>query len=235
MIQLKGVSKTFKKRTAIDGLSLDLESGCYGLLGPNGAGKTTLIRCILGLYQFSGGIIEMDENLKIGYLPQKFGMFNELKVRDMLKYFAMEKRVPKDKRDEEIERVLDMVNLDDRIDDKISKLSGGMQRRIGIAQALLGNPDLLIFDEPTTGLDPEERAHFKEIIQELKEQKKTILISTHIVDDVEHICDRGLIMYRGRLLENLPIDQISEFSNDEEKTLEKGYIQRMKDEKRGSL
>ena len=135
MIEFDHVVKKFGKRKALDGVSLRLEKGCYGLLGPNGAGKTTLLRCMLGLYPVSGGAVRMGDGAAVGYLPQKFGVFRELSVRDALYYFACIKKIPKGERDPEISRALSQVNLEDRGRDRVSRLSGGLQRRVGIAQA----------------------------------------------------------------------------------------------------
>ena len=156
MFKVKHVNKNFGKRKVLDDICLELENGCYGLLGPNGAGKTTLLRCILKLYPLKEG--EICTNKDIGYLPQKFGVFQELTVYDILYYFSTLKKVPKEERDGEIDRVLSLVNLEDRKKERMSRLSGGMLRRVGIAQAILGDPEVLFFDEPTAGLDPEERA-----------------------------------------------------------------------------
>ncbi|MCR5798418.1 MAG: ATP-binding cassette domain-containing protein [Eubacterium sp.] len=224
MINIYNISKSFKRRNVLNDLSVDFERGCYGLLGPNGAGKTTLIRCILGLYKTDEGSIKVGDDIQIGYLPQNFGMFNELSLKDMMEYFAASKKIPKAKRAEEIEKALTYVNLADRMNDRVSHLSGGMKRRAGIAQAILGNPDVLIFDEPTTGLDPEERARFKEVIKRLREDGKCIIISTHIVDDVEHICDKVVIVKDGHVLINSTVEDVIGKVGLVDATLEQGYL-----------
>lgn len=233
MLILENVSKKFRKREALKDVSLRMEEGCYGLLGPNGAGKTTLLRCVLGLYPVSSGRISFDgKSGEIGYLPQKFGMFQELKVYDMLYYFAAVKKIPAHLRKEEIEKVLKLVNLEDRYGEKVGKLSGGMQRRIGIAQALLGNPKLIFLDEPTTGLDPEERMRFRDIMSEVREGR-TILLSTHIVEDVEYVCDRVIIMNHGRVLENVTVQEACAFSRQNGSgkglSLADGYLARIRE------
>lgn len=230
MIKIENLSKKFHKHEVIKEFSCQIEMGCYGLLGPNGAGKTTLLRCILGLYPMTDGNIVMDAGENIGYLPQRFGMFQELKVKDMMYYFAVAKRIPKKERESEIQRVLSEVNLLERAEDKVAHLSGGMQRRLGIAQAIMGNPGILFLDEPTAGLDPEERSHFKNIIRELKKQDKSILISTHIVEEVEAVCDRVLIMKEGTLLENVTIEEARHFAGEENATLEQGYLKRLQED-----
>ena len=212
MIKLDGVKKSFGKKTVLKGIDGELGEGVYGLLGPNGSGKTTLMRCMVGLYRLQGGVIAYDgldldkhsEVLnRVGYLPQKFGLFKELKAYNMLEYFATLKNIPKDRQREAIERSAEVVNLSDRLHDRVGSFSGGMIRRMGIAQAILGDPQVILLDEPTAGLDPEERMRFKNIISSIR-REKTILISTHIVEDVEALCDHilvmkeGLIAYSGR-------------------------------------
>lgn len=229
MIKIENVSKKFRGHNAIQNFSCELDSGCYGLLGPNGAGKTTLLRCILGLYPVSDGSITLEKEEKIGYLPQRFGMFHELKVKEMMQYFAAAKKVPKKDFDAEIDRVLASVNLAERTEDKVGHLSGGMQRRLGIAQAILGDPDILFLDEPTTGLDPEERSHFKDIIRKLAKEDKIIVISTHFVEEVEAVCDRVLIMKEGRLLENVTVEEACHFAESDDATLEQGYLRRLQE------
>lgn len=208
MLEINNMTKKFGKKTVLNDISFTFENGIYGLLGPNGSGKTTIMRCITGLYKTpKNTIVYKDENEKenanffseIGYLPQSFGMFKEITVKEMLELFANLKEIPKKENEEEILRVLQMVNLSNEIDTKIGNLSGGMVRRVGIAQALLGDPKIMIFDEPTVGLDPEERLRFKNIISKLSKDK-IIIISTHIVEDVEAICNKIIIMNKGNIL-----------------------------------
>lgn len=207
MLELKSLNKSFGKKQVLEDITFRFDTGVYGLLGPNGAGKTTLIRCITQLYPVKGSPIFCDgvaiekskDYLKhIGYLPQKFGMFKELKVDEMMQLMANLKGIGKKEARPIIEEAIERVNLSDRIHSKVGTLSGGMVRRLGVAQALLGNPDLLIFDEPTAGLDPEERLRFKNIISEIKKDK-TIIISTHIVEDVEAVCDHVAVMKDKRI------------------------------------
>lgn len=207
MLELKKVTKRFKKNCAVDQLSASLQPGVYGLLGPNGASKTTLIRCLTNLYRFQGEILWKGRSIRkntdyldrIGYLPQKFGAYQELTVEEMLRYFCVLKRIEKKEWSRESERVLEAVNLTEAAEKKVRHLSGGMLRRLGIAQTLLGKPEVLIFDEPTAGLDPEERLRFKMLISSLS-RERIILISTHIVEDVDALCDRILIMDAGRIV-----------------------------------
>ena len=146
------------------------------------------------------GVVRLRQE-DIGYLPQKFGIFKNMCVRDMLSYFASMKNIQKEEIEHEVVRCLKLVHLEERANDKIRMLSGGMIRRLGIAQALLGNPKLLLFDEPTTGLDPEERIRFRRIISEIA-QGRIIIISTHIVEDIDAICNEVVIMNHGQVMYN---------------------------------
>lgn len=210
MITIENLTKTFGKKKALDNLSVTLEPGVIGLLGPNGSGKTTLLRTLTGLYKTKSGKILLDGAdvtntdalpAVTGYLPQKFGMFRELTVYDMMDYFAVLKKIPKAEKRAEIERVVEFVNLTDRIKDRVGSLSGGMVRRLGIAQAVLGSPKVMLFDEPTAGLDPEERMRFKNLVRQLP-RDSIVLISTHIVEDVEAVCDHVMVMRQGTVLAN---------------------------------
>ena len=195
-LTIMDVTKRFKKRVAVDHFSMEFHPGVYGLLGPNGAGKTTLLRCICGLYRLNGGAVQGGENP--GYLPQSFGRFRELTLFQMMEYLAALKGLPKESQGEEIHRALELVNLSDRAGSRVKALSGGMVRRAGIAQALLGDPEVLLFDEPTAGLDPEERVRFQNVVA--ARRKGVTLISTHIVSDVEALCGTILIMNQGKLI-----------------------------------
>lgn len=208
MLVINNMTKKFGKKTVLNDISFTFENGIYGLLGPNGSGKTTFMRCITGLYKTpKNTIVYKDENEKenanflseIGYLPQSFGMFKEITVKEMLELFCNLKNIPKKDSQDNIVAVLKMVNLFNESDTKIGNLSGGMVRRVGIAQALIGDPKIIIFDEPTVGLDPEERLRFKNIISKLSNDK-IIIISTHIVEDVEAICNKIIIMNKGNIL-----------------------------------
>lgn len=216
MLKINGLTKQFKKFKAIDNFNFEFKNGVYGLLGPNGAGKTTLLRCISRLYPVDNGVIfynntDINKNKgyleNIGYLPQLFGMYKELSVKDMMLMMANLKNIELSNSKSEIERVVQIVNLEDKMNSKVSSLSGGMIRRLGIAQALLGHPKIVIFDEPTTGLDPEERLRFKNIISDISKDT-IVIISTHIVEDVEAICDTIVIMNKGKLITSGSSDDI---------------------------
>lgn len=199
MIEIKGLKKRYGKKEVIKEMDLNLEVSTYGLVGPNGAGKTTLIRILAGIISSNGGTIVNDRNGIIGYLPQKFGCFPELTLYEQMEYFACLKNLPRSEHSKEIRKALQIVNMEERKDDKCRKLSGGMIRRVGIAQALLGSPALLLLDEPTVGLDPEERNNFNNIIRQM-EGKTTILLSTHLVEDIKYLCKKLIIMDKGEIL-----------------------------------
>ncbi len=204
-IEIKNLSKRFRQKRVLEGINCIFKNGIYGILGPNGAGKTTMMRCITGLYSFQGTIemngkkIKKTPQTEIGYLPQKFGLFPELTVWEMMTYFCNLKKIPKADQYQVIEDALHMVNLISQKKTKISKLSGGMVRRLGIAQAFLGNTKVILLDEPTAGLDPEERIRFKNIISNMSKDR-IIIVSTHIVEDVEACCDHIMVMNRGKKL-----------------------------------
>lgn len=203
------VSKQFKDKTAVDDISLELTPGVWGLLGANGAGKTTLMRMIAGIMRPTSGRVMYDgvpiqslgERYRdvFGYLPQEFGFHQEFTVRDYLAYVAALKGLPERQTRRKIRELLERVSLLDVSGKKISRLSGGMRRRVGIAQALLNDPEVLILDEPTGGLDPGERVRFRNLLSEFAHDR-IVLISTHIVPDVEYIATCHAIIKGGRLL-----------------------------------
>ncbi len=246
LLQLKQLKKAFRRKEILHGIDAVLENGVYGLLGANGAGKTTLMRCITGYYQYKGEIILNEKDVQktglwnIGYLPQKFVGYPELKVYQMLEYFCNIKKLPEKQWKDEIERSLLYTNLEEKKNNKIKTLSGGMLRRVGIAQAIIGDPKVILLDEPTSGLDPEERNRFKDVIDNISEGR-IVLLSTHIVEDVEACCDKTIVMAGGRVLYNgdtlelcrYADGRILEFDDEEMKQgpagdIEKTYIKKGK-------
>lgn len=208
-LMLDGLTKTFQTTTAVDHLSCTLDTGVYGLLGVNGAGKTTLMRMLCTLLTpTAGGVtwqgkdifaLGADYRALLGYLPQDFGFYPDFTVQDYLRYIACLKGLRPATARERIETLLVQVGLDKVRRQKMKKLSGGMKRRAGIAQAVLNDPKILILDEPTAGLDPKERIRFRNLISELA-QDRLVLLSTHIVSDVEYIAREILLMKEGRLV-----------------------------------
>lgn len=197
MLTANSIYYNYKGKAVLNDVSLNLSNGVYGLLGPNGSGKTTLLRCIAGIIIPQKGTIERPE--RIGYLPQSFGMYPELTVYEALRYFAIIKGISDAMCDEIVMSSIELTNLEKQKDEKIGSLSGGMVRRVGIAQAIIGEPGLIIVDEPTTGLDPEERMRFKNLIARIR-GTQTIVIATHIVDDVESLCNQIILLKNGRIV-----------------------------------
>ena len=186
------ITKQYKNKIAVDRISFSLSEGVTGLFGANGAGKTTLLRMMAGILEPTGGEITADEipvqtenyRALLGYLPQDFGYYPEFTARDFVRYVAALKGIEKKKAWKKTDELLELVGLSEVANKKIRTFSGGMKQRVGIAQALLGHPDILVLDEPTAGLDPEERIRFRGIISGLSRQK-IVLLSTHIVSDLE--------------------------------------------------
>ena len=201
------VSKQYQNRIAVDRVSATLQKGVYGLLGANGAGKTTLMRMLCGILKPTGGTITFDGidvseeayRAVLGYLPQDFGYYPEFSALDFLLYLAALKGIPKAQAKRRARELLALVSLQEAEKKKIKTFSGGMKQRLGIAQALLNDPKLLILDEPTAGLDPKERVRFRDFIQTLGKDS-IVLLSTHIVSDIEHIADEILMMKAGQLI-----------------------------------
>ena len=206
---IENVSKRYDQHWALRQLSLRCEPGMLGLVGPNGAGKTTLMRMIATLLDPTEGTICWNgqdirtngEALRqvLGYLPQEFGIYREFTGRQFLQYLAAMKGLPKSLANRRVAEVLEIVNLEPVADRKLPTYSGGMKQRIGIAQALLNDPELLIVDEPTAGLDPAERVRFRTLLANLT-SNRIIILSTHIISDVEAVASRLVILQEGSVL-----------------------------------
>ncbi|MFJ3896313.1 ABC transporter ATP-binding protein [Streptomyces sp. NPDC090083] len=200
-----------RKRMAVDGLDLSLGTGVHGVLGPNGAGKTTLIRALATVLRPAGGTLELlGESAggvgehralrrRIGYLPQEFGYYKRFTVREFVEYMAWLKEVPKADIPGAVQRAVERVGLADRADDRMKSLSGGMVRRVGIAQAIVNDPAILLLDEPTAGLDPAQRLRFRELLQEVGADT-CVVVSTHLVEDVAAACSDVVLFAEGRLV-----------------------------------
>ncbi|MGQ9477844.1 MAG: ABC transporter ATP-binding protein [Candidatus Bipolaricaulia bacterium] len=207
MIKIEGLSKRYRNVLALRGVDLEIGRGVFGLLGPNGAGKTTMIRILATLLPPTSGKAsvfghdvlhdKMAIRRILGYLPQEFGAYPYLSGRDYLEYIAYLKGIRRPK--EEIERVLAQFHLTKVARRRTKSYSGGMLRRLGIAQALLGSPKVLLVDEPTGGLDPEERVHFRDLLMELAGDR-VVLLSTHLVEDVAMVCEQLAVLRQGKIL-----------------------------------
>lgn len=209
--------KYYRRKEALRDVSFTLHKGTYGLLGENGAGKSTLMRIMAtvdfptkGEIRYNGkDIFQMEEEYRglIGYMPQNFNVYPGFTAKDFLEYMGVLKGIAKEKLKTRIEEVLEFVNLSDAAGKKVKTFSGGMKRRIGIAQAIINEPEILILDEPTAGLDPKERIRFSNIISDMGKDK-IVLLSTHIVSDIEAIASELVVMRKGEVLENGKVDDL---------------------------
>ncbi len=216
-LKIDHLNKQFKDKRAVHNVSLSLTEGVWGLLGANGAGKTTLMRMIADILTPDSGTISYNgTNIRkmggayrnlFGFLPQDFGYSRDFTVKDYLEYVAALKDVPAGETGKKIDYLLDVLTLSDVKRKKIAKLSGGMKRRVGIAQAMLNDPKILVMDEPTAGLDPGERVRFRNFISEFSHDR-IVLISTHIVSDIEYIAARNIIMKAGEVVDVGTTDEL---------------------------
>lgn len=221
-LNLVDVQKRYREKDAVRGFTFTFTNGVYGLLGENGAGKTTLMRLICGILQPTNGSITCD-NIRIsdmgaeyrrllGYLPQDFGYYGDFTAVRFLNYMAALKALPREYAKGRVEKLLELVDLKDVKNKKLKTYSGGMLRRIGIAQALLNEADILILDEPTAGLDPKERVRFRNLLSEYAGDK-IVILSTHIVSDVEAIADEVLLMKKGKFVLQGMVQELTEKAN----------------------
>lgn len=216
-IEIKQLSKNFGKKQALDNVDLTIKQGMFGLLGPNGAGKTTLMKVLTTLLRKSSGEVRICgvnvENCKqirsmIGYLPQDFSMYGNMSAYEALDYLAVLSGMNKKERQKKVPEMLAKVHLENQKKTKVKAMSGGMRRRLGIAQAIIHDPKVLVVDEPTAGLDPEERVRFRNLLCEIA-RDRIVILSTHIVGDIEATCEdiavlnEGKIMFRGTVSELL--------------------------------
>jgi ABC-type multidrug transport system ATPase subunit len=212
MLKIDGLEKTYRSGVrALGGVSLEVAPGMFGLLGPNGAGKTTLMKVLATLLEADAGAVEMSgvdfiadkarARRMLGYLPQEFGLYPTLTAEQTLDYFAKLKGVVEAKeRKSLIDALFERVNLSSARGQRVGGFSGGMRQRLGIAQALIGQPQLIIVDEPTAGLDPEERVRFHNLLADAAGESAVVILSTHIVSDVSNLCSRMAIIRHGEIL-----------------------------------
>ncbi|MCB2353742.1 ABC transporter ATP-binding protein [Clostridium estertheticum] len=210
-IEISNLKKQYNNGPmALNDISLRIGEGVFGLLGENGAGKTTLMRILVTLMNQTSGTVNRDGTIissknaskircKIGYLPQELGLHPNLTVRETLDYFGILSLMSLSDRKQQIDKLLVETNLEEHANKKIRQLSGGMKRRVGLAQAMLNNPSLLVVDEPTTGLDPEERIRIRMLLSKVS-KGRTIILSTHVVEDVASICNKLAIMEKGKII-----------------------------------
>lgn len=211
ILRVEGLVKKYGRKTALSGITCEFSTGINAFLGPNGAGKTTIMNCISGVIPKTGGNVYLDgqDVFKMGkdyrrrlsYQFQSQPFYPGYTAHDYLEMSGLLKGLPKELIGSEIQRVLELVNLSDNINEKIRSFSGGMKQRLAIAQTIMGSPEILVFDEPSAGLDPFEREQFKRIMMELKDSS-VIIISTHIVSDIDTICDRLVVLNKGSVIAN---------------------------------
>ena len=205
MLECSNITQMYRTTQALSDVSLILDKGVYGLIGENGAVKTTLFKLLTGQINLQKGSILIDGEapdkgrLRVGYLPQKFDFFHNLRVGESMEYVGALKGVAEQSLQEEIDYWLQQVNLISEKDKKVGALSGGMRQRLGIAQAFLGDPEYVLLDEPTVGLDPKERVAFRNMVNEVGADK-VIMISTHIIEDVRATCENILVLHKGKML-----------------------------------
>ena len=226
MLEIQEVSKSYGKKQALNHMNIKMKPGVYGLLGPNGAGKSTLMKIITdNLVPDCGNVLWNGNSIFkknrayrkiLGYAPQQQGLYDNFTGRKFLGYMAALKEIPKNQVLGEIERVAERVNLQERLDDKIKNYSGGMKQRLLVAQALMGEPELLVLDEPTAGLDPKERVRVRETLEEIA-GNKIILVATHVVSDIESIAKEIIILKQGELVAmDSPENLIEKFASGED-------------------
>ena len=236
-VDIEGVTQRFGARQALRGVDLEVGRGVFGLLGPNGAGKTTLLRTLATILTPTGGAVRLlgydvaDHRQRralrrrLGYLPQALGYYPNFTVFEFVEYIALLKEMPAERVRPAVVRAIERIELGDRARAKLKTLSGGMLRRVGIAQAIVNEPDLLLLDEPTAGLDPAQRVSFRALLREVG-MRGTVIVSTHLVEDVGAACARVALMEEGRIVfEGTPGQLMARGSDDGagDSALERGY------------
>ncbi|NDL56928.1 ATP-binding cassette domain-containing protein [Phytoactinopolyspora mesophila] len=236
-IEVRGLTVRYKKRAALDGLDLDLDAGVHGLLGPNGAGKTTLMRVLATVAKPTSGRVALlghdlsDQRAlrvvrrRLGYLPQHFGYYPRFTVREFVEYFAWLKEMPGSTVPLAVDHAIERVGLADRADERLKRLSGGMLRRAGIAQAIVNSPDILLLDEPTAGLDPEQRVDFRQLLRSIGVDT-CVLVATHLVEDVAAACSEVTLANGGRVVFRGTPDELAGHGDgaaDGDSPIERGY------------
>ncbi len=217
-IEIRDLSKNFGKKQALKHVNLQIESGMFGLLGPNGAGKTTLMKVLTTLTKKSSGEVKVcnipveqcvQVRRIIGYLPQDFSMYGNMKASEALDYLAVLSGMSKKERAVKVPEMLERVNLGEQQNTKVKAMSGGMKRRLGIAQAIIHDPRVIVVDEPTAGLDPEERVRFRNLLCEIAKDR-IVILSTHIVGDIEATCENIAVLNQGEILFRGKVSQLLE-------------------------
>jgi ABC-type multidrug transport system ATPase subunit len=210
-VEVQGLVRTFRRTQAVAGVDLSIGTGVFGLLGPNGAGKTTLLRTLATISRPDSGTLGLlgrdpadhrerrEIRRRLGYLPQILSYYPAFTVAEFVEYFALLKEMPRDQVPRAVARAIDRVGLADRAQSRLRTLSGGMLRRAGIAQAIVNDPELLLLDEPTAGLDPEQRVEFRALLREIG-ARSAVVVSTHLVEDVAAACTRVALMLAGRVV-----------------------------------
>lgn len=230
------VKQYSKDVVALKDVSLSIDKGIFGLLGRNGSGKTTLMRILTAILEPTKGTVQilnlesnrvnnMEIKRNIGYLPQEFGFYKEFTVFEILQYICLIRDIDKAQHEQLITEALEKVNMLEDTKKKFKELSGGMKRRVGLAQAILGTPPILIVDEPTAGVDPEERIRIRTLLRDYG-QHKTVVLSTHIVEDIEYTCNKLAILEKGNLLFNGTLSELSEITSEKSSnpSLEESYL-----------
>jgi ABC-2 type transport system ATP-binding protein len=245
-VQVRDLVFTYRSRMALAGVDLALDAGVHGLLGPNGAGKTTLMRVLATVasptsgyvsvmgYDLSDHSVLREVRRRLGYLPQHFGYYPRFTVREFVEYFAWLKEMPPNEVPLAVDRAIDRVGMTDRADERLRKLSGGMLRRVGIAQAIVNDPDILLLDEPTAGLDPEQRVAFRELLRTIGVDA-CVLVATHLVEDVTAACATVTLMNEGHVVfRGTPADLIAAGANSTngDTPIERGYTSALKASRR---